>query len=703
VWNSKQTANGNAWYRQEPKPSALLDDEAKKRTHRSSATNSSSRSVSFQQATRKLPQETQPAFIKPQLALEAENPPHDDGWIQELKLDGYRMQARKDGSEVQMLTRNGLDWTARMPQIASAIATLPVDLVTLDGEVVVLTDDGTTSFAELQAAFQQGSRKPLTYFCFDLLHLNGHSTRTLPLTQRKDLLQKILASADSEILRFNEHLEGDAASILEHACKLQAEGIICKRAAAQYRPGRGGEWMKLKCLHEQEFVIGGYTFPSNGTRGIGSLLLGYYHEGNLIYAGRTGTGFTQKMHHMLRDTLDQLQRASSPFHALPSEARHGAHWVRPTLVAQVRFATWTASNLVRQAAFLGLREDKAADDVHREDPSVAFHSKHSRIAKSGASVSHGTRPPVAARRKVQAKPTPTRAPVRLTHPDKVLDVDSGLTKQILADYYWQIAPHLLPYISGRPVSLVRCPDGSGHPCFFQKHVNATLPAGIASVDVPDKHGKVEAYITLDAQEQLAALAQLGVLELHPWGSRNSNLEHADRLIFDLDPDEALGWPVLAAAASDVRGRLRKLGLESFLKTTGGKGLHVVAPIQPEFEWSTIKEFAHGVANAMERDDPSLYLTKMTKTARKGKIYVDYLRNERGATAVAPYSPRARSGAPVSMPLAWSELKLQQRPIFRAADFASWQSRLKKDPWKKMESTTQRLTPEALIEVGVTRK
>jgi bifunctional non-homologous end joining protein LigD len=365
--------------------------------------------------------------------------------------------------------------------------------------------------------------------------------------------------------------------------------------------------------------------------------------------------------------------------------------VKPELVVQVRFATWTADDLVRQAAFLGVREDKMAKDVVREDPSMAPTPKRNVGREAKTSYKVEARLPVAA--KTVAKKEMEHAPVRLTHPGKVLDAESGMTKQMLADYYWSVAEWMLPHVADRPVSLVRCPEGSGNPCFFQKHVNHLLPAGIGSIDIADKKGKVEPYITLNTAEALAGLAQIGVLEVHPWGSQNEDLERADRLIFDLDPDETLAWKVLAEAASEVRSRLKKIGLESFLKTTGGKGLHVVAPIQPELEWPAIKEFAHSFVNAMAKANPALYLTKMTKSERKGKIYLDYLRNERGATSVAAYSPRARIGGPVSMPLDWTELKLAERPVFRVTELAEWRDRLKKDPWKKMAAVKQRVVAE----------
>jgi bifunctional non-homologous end joining protein LigD len=460
----------------------------------------------------------------------------------------------------------------------------------------------------------------------------------------------------------------------------------------------------MKCLHEQEFVVGGFTLPSNGIDGVGALLLGYYRDGNLIYAGRTGTGFNQKTHKLIRKRLNGLLQTAVPFKQVPAEARRGVKWVKPELVVQVRFATWTADNFVRQAAFLGVREDKSAGEVVREEATVAPRPKGigkkplESKSSARATAAHGVKGRVAAKEMAAME----HAPVRLTHPEKILDEQSGMTKQMLADYYWAVANEMLPHIADRPLSLVRCPEGSGKPCFFQKHVNAMLPPGIGSVDVADKHGVVEPYITLSTAEALTGLAQMGVLEAHPWGSRNEDLERPDRLIFDLDPDEALGWDVLAGAAAEVRKRLKAIGLESFLKTTGGKGLHVVVPIAPKLEWPAAKEFAHGFVNAMEKANPSLYLTKMTKAARKGKIYLDYLRNERGATSVAPFSPRARAGAPVSLPLKWSDLKLPERPIFSVATFSEWKSRLKTDPWKAMLTMKQRITAEALASVGMKR-
>jgi bifunctional non-homologous end joining protein LigD len=699
VWNSKDTRSGTkAWFSQPSKTAALDPPD-------------------LAAQLKSLPKESQPKFIPPQLAQQAENPPTANGWLHELKLDGYRIQARKADGRVQLLTRSGLDWTARMSSIAAEVARLPAAGATLDGEVVVLAPDGTTSFAALQAAFQNDAKNPpLTYFVFDLLHLNGHNTRSLPLRERKALLAPLLARADPHTLRLSEHLESDGPTIFRNACRLRAEGIVSKLASSKYTSGRSSAWIKCKCLHEQELVIGGFTLPGaghTGMRGVGALLLGYYDHAHkparLIYAGRAGTGFTQKTHKLLRDKLDALAQPKTPFDQppSPSEAR-GVHWVKPTLVAQVRFATWTADHLVRQAAFLGLREDKPAIEVTRETSAPT--PKSSKPPASRAA--HTATSPKAALRTPTSNQQPTTSnlpPIRLTHPTKILDATSGLTKQALADYYWAVAPSMLPHIAGRPLSLVRCPEGTAKPCFFQKHVNATLPPGIGSVDVPDKKtGVIEPYITLSTPEALAGLAQLGVLEVHPWGSRNDSLEHPDRLIFDLDPDEQLPWSTVTAAALDVRARLKKLGLASFLKTTGGKGLHVVIPISnsgpAKLDWPTAKSFAHALVLAMERAHPALYLTKMTKAARTGRIFLDYLRNERGATAVAPYSPRARAGAPVSIPLAWAEISgsaefAAARPTFTIANFPDWRRRLSKDPWKAIASTDQSITSATLSALG----
>lgn len=620
------------------------------------------------------PKASFPEFVKPQLATSTSTPPPGGEWIHELKLDGYRVQVhvreqRSGGKrKATIYTRNGLDWTARMPDIARAAEDLPVKAALLDGEVVVLNESGATSFADLQAAFEQGAKHRLTYFAFDLLHLDGRDTRELPLRKRKELLERLLHGSGDDVLRFSEHLAASAKETFAKACELGAEGIISKQAAAKYVSGRTKSWLKLKCIHEQEFVVGGFTLPSNKGKGIGALLLGYYTEGKLAYAGRTGTGFTQQTQAMLREKLEGLRQAKPSFHILEADAKKDAIWVKPELVAQVRFATWTSDHRLRQASFQGLREDKAANEVSRE---------------SALPVGKEAKP-----KRTEKKPEPVSGQ-RITHPDKVLDEETGLTKQQLADYYAAVSAHMLPHIADRPLSLVRCPEGSGKPCFFQKHVGVGLPPGVGSISVPRrKGGAAEQYITISTEEGLVGLAQMGVLEVHPWGSRNESLEIPDRLIFDLDPDTAIAWSVLVDSAFEVRDLLKRIGLESFVKSTGGKGLHVVAPIKQEHGWPEVKAFAHGLVLALEESKPKLYLTKMTKAARKDRIYLDYLRNDREATAVAPYSPRARKGARVALPFSWKELRGSNPPEFSVANFVEWKTRLRHDPWADMGEVGQ---------------
>jgi bifunctional non-homologous end joining protein LigD len=656
----------------------------------------------------RVPKEGFPGFISPQLALQASSPPSGSDWVNELKLDGYRIQIqirsdqrssvktrvrdRAKSRTVQLLTRKGLDWTARMPDIAAAAAKLPVKDAILDGEAVVLDDQGASNFADLQAAFQEERQSYITYFAFDLLHLDGHNLRGLPLSERKQILGDLLSNCDKNSpLRLSEHLEADADEVFKKACALGAEGIVSKLASAKYSSGRSGAWLKLKCRLEQEFVIGGFTLPAKGTSGIGALLLGYYEDGKLRYAGRSGTGFTQATHKLLRAKLERLARNDSPFAEVPREMRRGAHWVKPDLVAQIEFSTWTRDNLVRQAAFKGLREDKPAKEVVRERAVATNESKqgssHDSSLTKGSAISRSSRSKegAATMKNVAAKG------LAITHPDKVLDAESGMTKQQLAEYYEAVAENLLPHIADRPLSIVRCPDGNSKPCFFQKHVGFGLPPEIKTVSVRDRKSRDrEDYLTVDSSEGLIGLAQMGVLEIHTWGSHNESLEHPDRVVFDLDPDAAIQWITLAETARLFKRKLAKLGLVSFLKSTGGKGLHVVVPIRPDHEWPAIKEFAHGLALELERKNPELYVTKMTKATRKNRIYLDYLRNDREATSVAPYSPRARSGVPVAMPLRWNELSAAKPPSFHVLDFAKWKSRLRHDPWDEMLEINQKI-------------
>jgi bifunctional non-homologous end joining protein LigD len=657
------------------------------------------------------PRETLKGFVSPQLASEVSVPPSGDEWLHELKLDGYRIQAhveeqKSNERKVTLYSRSGLDWTHRMPSVAQAAAGLPVNAGLFDGEVVVLDEKGSTSFADLQAAFEEGTRAQMTYFVFDLLHLDGHSMRDFPLVQRKEILEGVIAElGEANTIRFGQHIRGEGAAMFTSACKVGAEGVVSKRAEGKYRAGRSNDWLKAKCVHRQEFVVGGFTLPSDRGQGIGALLLGYYHDGELMYAGRTGTGFTQVSRKHLRTELDKLRAKNAAFAEPPKE--RDAIWVEPKLVAEAQFAAWTAGGMVRQAAFQGLREDKKAKDVVREEATwIAKPERNStfqRVEQSEPERPRQEDPPKSAHASPPVKSSSRKAEVEgvpLTHPDKVLDEESHLTKLQLAQYYAAVAEVMLRHIAQRPLSLVRCPEGSGKPCFFQKHMSPGLPAGVNSVPVKDKKtGAIEQYLTLDNAKGLIGLAQMGVLEIHPWGSRNDALEEPDQLIFDLDPDEGIQWNELVGSAIEVHDLLQQLGRESFVKSTGGKGLHIVAPIKPERGWAEIKGFAHSFVRMMEAAKPKLYLTKMTKAARKNRIYLDYLRNEREATAVAPYSPRARKGARVAMPFSWDELKKAARPEFAVANFESWKARLKHDPWAKMETLRQSLTTQAVRAVA----
>ena len=731
VWGS----NGSQKQKEEKKSTLRSSEKKSARTthgtnHLRNKSNAGvAKALSFASELKGAPKESLPKFVPPQLALQVTAAPDGSEWIHELKLDGYRMQGRvttardKKSRSATMITRSGLDWTHRMPDIAAALAELPVEDALLDGEVVVFDDEGKTSFADLQAAFQEGKKKPLTYVIFDLLHLNGHNLRNLPLEERKNILEKILAQvADGDhqgILRYSEHLGTRGGEIFEKACQLGAEGIVSKKASAPYASGRSGSWLKIKCVRQQEFVIGGFTPPSKTGVGIGALLLGYYRDGELVYAGRTGTGFTQKGRLQMRKRLEEIRQPRPAFVSVPPDGARDAQWVKPKYVCEVKFATWTADNLVRQASFQGLREDKPAKQVTRELPVETVSAKgrprsrkeapdairrvHKKLG-AASRLSRRHRSTGTAARAIASKTTSSKSskadnpfPIALTHPDKQVDSETKLTKQQLADYFWAVREHMLPHIIDRPLSIVRCPQGSTKPCFFQKHVTDNLPDGIEGIDIRGRRsGVVESYITLSSALGLAGLAQMGVLEIHPWGSTNNDIEKPDRLVFDLDPDEAIPWKTLAESAREVRSRLKDCKLESFLKTTGGKGLHIVAPIQPEHDWPVIKEFAHDIANQMAAENKALYLTKMTKADRKGKIFIDYLRNDRGATSIAPFSPRARHGAPVAVPMDWKELDSSKPPRFLVADFSEWKSRLRHDPWTAMLKKRQSI-PAKLLE------
>ena len=599
-------------------------------------------------------------FIEPSLATLVDEAPHGDEWIHEIKFDGYRLQARIDGKNVKLLTRKGLDWTAKFKPVAAALRDLKLGSAVVDGELVVEDETGLSSFASLQADLKSGRTDRMVFYAFDLLYLDGYDLTKLPLIERKTFLATLLEDAPAGgILRYSSHLEGDGETMIRHACRLGLEGIISKHRDRPYLAGRGMHWQKTKCTQRQEFVIAGYVPSSVSPKAIGSLVLGVYEDERLVHVGRVGTGFSATLARDLWTDLERLKRPASPFSAaLSRDAARGVRWVKPELVAEVEFRGWTADGILRHASYKGLREDKDPSEIVRE------------TAKSVPS-------------RVEV---PAPSSFNLTHPDRVLWPDTGLTKQGLADYYADIAEWILPHVANRPLSLVRCPSGIEGSCFFQKHAWNGMSKAVQHRAIDD-----EDILFIDDLEGLIALVQSGVLEIHAWGSPMENPETPDRIVMDLDPAEDVPWTALIDAALEVRERLGDAGLESFVKTTGGKGLHVVAPLRPKAGWDEVKSFTQSLAETMAGDSPDRYVATMSKRARAGKIFIDYLRNGRGATAVAPYSTRARSGAPVSTPLAWSELSASMRPDhFTVSNLPTRLAHLKSDPWADLPELDQGL-------------
>ncbi|CAN7680509.1 DNA ligase D [Rhizobium leguminosarum] len=593
-----------------------------------------------------------PDFIAPQLCQTLERPPAGAGWLHEIKFDGYRIQMRVLDGEVTLKTRKGLDWTAKYPEIAEAASTLPDAII--DGEICALDDHGVPDFAALQAALSEGKTGELVYFAFDLLCEGGEDLRSLPLVERKTRLQSLLSDAGNDPrIRFVEHFDTGGDAVLRSACKLSLEGIVSKEADAPYQSGRTESWAKSKCRAGHEVVIGAYAKTNGKFR---SLLVGVYRGDNFVYVGRVGTGYSAKKVETLLPKLKALETAKSPFTGVGAPKKEAeVTWLKPELVAEIEFAGWTSDGIVRQAAFKGLREDKPAKEVKAERP-----------AKPGQ-----TDVPQPA---VQARAGPVRRKsakaevmgVLISNPDKPLwpDANDGktVTKEELARYYEAVGSWLIEHIKGRPCSIIRAPDGIGGEQFFQRHA---MPGTSNLLELVKVFGDKKPYLQIDRVEGLAAVAQIGAVELHPWNCEPRQPEVPGRLVFDLDPGPDVPFSAVVSAAREMRDRLDALGLISFCKTTGGKGLHVVTPLainkRKPLSWAEAKSFAHDVCQQMARDNPDLYLIKMTKSLRNGRIFLDYLRNDRMATAVAPLSPRARPGATVSMPLAWTQVKSDLDP------------------------------------------
>jgi bifunctional non-homologous end joining protein LigD len=606
-----------------------------------------------------------PAFHEPSLASPCETPPSGPKWIHEIKHNGYRMQARIDGAAVQLLTRKGLDWTDRFASIAGAVRKIGLVSGLLDGEIVVEEQNGITSFNNLQADLKAGRQDRFRYFVFDLLYCEGFDLTKAALIDRKNLLQQILAGlpAGSPVC-FSEHLEVDGPTMLEHSCRFGLEGIISKRRDQPYRSGRGDHWLKSKCIDRQEFIILGYVPSTADSRSVGALALGYHADGRLVYAGRVGTGWSAAQARSLRDELETvIAKRPSLANQLPDGAEKGVRWVEPRLVAEIEFREWTQDRMLRAASFKGLREDKPAAEI---------------VLETAPNTANKTAKPAGAR---------ALAKVRLTHPERILWPEPGITKQGLAEFYAEIADWILPHVTGRALSLLRCPSGTGAKCFFAKHPWQGLDDSVGRIQVGEK----EAMMVIEDLPGLLNMVQAGVVEIHPWGSRTDHLEQPDRLIFDLDPGEDVPWSMTIEAAKEVRSRLAGLGLTSFLKTSGGKGLHVVIPLEPQAEWAEAKAFTERLAAQMAKEAPDKYVATAVKRAREGRIFIDYLRNGRGATAVAPYSTRQHPQATVSTPIEWEEISEGLKADHFTVDNIGHRLKfLKRDPWDGFFKLRQKL-------------
>jgi len=605
---------------------------------------------------------TLPSFVEPALATLVSKPPSGSRWLHEIKFDGYRLEVRIEAGRIKLLTRSGLDWSQKFgKEIVSAFRDLPVGTAIIDGELVVEPAAGASDFSALQADLSEGRSDRFVFYAFDLLYLDGYDLKASPLIGRKELLRKIIPS-ETGILRFSSHFDENGDLLLSHACRLSLEGIVSKIADDPYRPGRGKTWVKSKCSSRQEFVIGGWVPSTTSRKAIGSLVLGVYEDGKLEHVGRVGTGYTHTVAEQLFKRLTHLQVEENPFATkLTAEEHRGVRFVRPELVAEVEFRAWTADGHLRHASFRGLREDKNPLEIVRETP------KSTRTSSTEK---------------------PARSSVSLTHGDRLYWPDEGVTKAGLADYYTEVWRYMGPFVVGRPLALVRCPNGIAGQHFFQKHAWKGMNRNIALAKDPQDE---EPYVSIDDLNGLIGLVQAAVLEIHPWGSMIGNWEKPDVIIMDLDPGPDVAWSKVIAAAEETAERLRQTGLVPFVKTSGGKGLHIVCPLAAKAEWPVVKAFTKGIADAMAADSPDRYVSTITKSKRRGKILIDYLRNQRGSTAVAPYSTRARPGAAVSMPLSWEELSPAIGPdYFTVLNVPTRLAALRSDPWADFRKAAEPL-------------
>ncbi|BBD96959.1 DNA ligase D [Sphingobium amiense] len=585
---------------------------------------------------------TPPPFRPVQLATLVDAVPAGDRWLHEMKYDGYRTLVSVGGGEARAYTRSGLDWSDRFPSILADAANLKVRSALIDGEAVVLDGNGRSSFQALQGALK-GAPGTIDYYAFDLLELDGDDLTGLPLIERKERLHAVLP-ADLRHIRYSDHIRGNGEKLLNSFCQAGLEGVISKLATAKYVGSRAGSWVKTKCIKRQEFVIVGWT-PSDKSRAFRSLILGVHDDGKLRYAGKVGTGFDTAELFRLMEIMAPLEQKAPTVAAARAEVR-GAHWLRPALVAEIAFTEMTNEGTLRHPSYLGLREDKKPE-------AVVLETEH-----------HAA-----------DLPAPATSNVPISNRERVIFPESNITKGQLADHYAAVAEIMLPWVGSRPISLVRCPQGRAKKCFFQKHDAGSFGDKVHHVGVVEKNGHEEPYLYIDDADGLMTCVQMGTIEFHGWGARIEDVEKADRLVFDLDPDVGLDFEVVRSAAFQFRDILKSIGLETFPMVTGGKGVHVIAPLTPRAEWPEVKDFAHRLAQAVAQSDPEHFTAALPKAQRKGRIFVDYLRNQRGATAVMPYSARAREGAPVAAPITWKEMETIDTPAhFHIGDAAELMKR-----------------------------
>jgi len=607
------------------------------------------------------------------LSTLASAPPEGDDWLHEIKYDGYRIISHIENGKTYLFTRHGKDWTVKFPLLAHELSNLPVREAWIDGEVVYMGTDGRTSFGDLQKALSEGRDGGLKYIMFDLIYMDGVSLAKAPLIERKKALKRLFAKKKRgrQVLVYGDYVTGNGSVFLSRACGLSLEGIVSKQKDSFYTQRRSRAWVKVKCRKRQEFVIGGYTLAKGPRKGVGALIVGVYDRGRFIYAGRVGTGFTEKTMAGLYPKLKKLEKKGPSFHDVPVSERQGVIWVRPALVAEAEFSEWTGKGVLRQASFVGLRRDKPAREVIRETAKEVKEKKDS--------------------------PTRKKAPLpaaKLTNPDRLFYPDEGITKKELADYYGTVSRFMLPHLSGRLLTLLRCPE-SFRDCFFQKHATGKSTENIKRVAATED-GKRVYYMAVDSVEGLMDLVQLGALEIHTWGSRSNDLEHPDRAAFDIDPGPGVEWKRLVEAANLIRELLKELGIKSFVKTTGGKGLHVVFPLDSTNTWKEVEAFTRAFAEYVSRRLPERFTHVASLKRRKGRIFLDYMRNLRGSTVVEVFSTRARENAPISFPVGWNEL-LKVRPgFFTVRNFKKY---LKKEPWKGYFGIRQRITKEMMKRIG----